>query len=134
MSNGEYTVNYDQLLKDEEVPEIVKSLARGLRVNPYMRIGDYLQSLNYDRFDELMEVIEHDDEDYRLENTMLMCMLLADAEGVYLETESDLARACSMFPMFVAITSLQRKGMIRAYYDNMSFGEDAMNLTLAEKI
>lgn len=132
--DGGYNVNFNEILKADDVPEIVKSLARGLMVNPYTKVGDYLQSLNYEKLDELNEILDTDDEDYRIGNLMLMTMMLAQAEGVHLANDAMITEALGIFQTYIAITGLQRKGMIRAYYENMSFGDDMKDKRIAEKI
>lgn len=132
--DGGYNVNFNEILKADDVPEIVKSLARGLMVNPYTKVGDYLQSLNYEKLDELNEILDTDDEDYRIGNLMLMTLMLAQAEGVHLANDAMITEALGIFQTYIAITGLQRKGMIRAYYENMSFGDDMKDKRIAEKI
>jgi hypothetical protein len=36
--------------------------------------------------------------------------------------------------MFISVESLRRKGLVRVYHENMSFGEDAEKRVVVEKI
>lgn len=132
---GEYLVNIDKLLQSEKSHYLVRNIALYLKKHSYSRIGDWLQSLNEDEMNDLLDLIESDDDDIEAMSNMAMAsLLLAQSESVYVSTEEDMSRIISMFRLFVPIASLAQKGMVKAHWQNMSFGTDSMDLQIASKL
>ena len=68
------------------------------------------------------------------EDILLLTMMLASAEGSNPTTLEDLQNKVSMFTIFIAGTSLYRKGLVKAYFKNMSFNDDSNKLIVFEKL
>ena len=130
-----YEVNYDRVAEDTQSHAIVRLLAINLKINPYLTVGEWLQSLSDGSLEDMIDIVNAEDSDESaMSNMILLVLMLTRAEQVFIRSDDDLARSIGMLRMFVCMASLQRKGMIKAFYENMSFGEDAMHLHVAEKI
>lgn len=130
-----YEVNYDRVAEDVKSHPVVRLLALNLKQNPYLTVGDWLQSLSDGSLDDMVELVNAEDTDEAaMSDMILLSLMLTRAEQVFMKSDDDLARSVGMLRMFVCLAGLQRKGMIKAFYENMSFGEDAMHLHVAEKI
>ena len=128
----DYTVNYDNIAKHKNLCNTTRVLAMDLVENPYIMVGDFFKGLSDSSLDELLGIINRDDED-AVSETLLLTEMLSRAEGVENELD-DMARNIGMMRMFVAGVSLARKGLIKVYYENMSFGSETSDKILFEKI
>jgi exosortase/archaeosortase len=63
-----------------------------------------------------------------------MTEMLSRAEGLISEDDDDLTRKINQFMVMVTMESLYRKGLIKLYHENMSFGKDVQHRVVAEKI
>ena len=126
-----YTVNYAEVLKANDVLSVTKLLATQLMQNPYMTVGDFLKSIPDG---DLVTLID-DEGDKRLSDHLLISEMLATAEG--LDSSKDLeefrGRSAQLLG-FLIIESLKRKGLVKAYYENMSFDESLGDKIIVEKI
>lgn len=126
-----YTVNYAEVLKAKDVLSVTKLLATQLMQNPYMTVGDFLKSIPDG---DLMTLIDEEG-DKRLSDHLLISEMLATAEG--LDSSKDLeefrGRSAQLLG-FLIIESLKRKGLVKAYYENMSFDESLGDKIIVEKI
>jgi hypothetical protein len=59
--------------------------------------------------------------------------MLARAEGVETESIEDVYKHLNSFITLAAVASLERKGLILADYDVMSFGEEFAHSTIAKR-
>lgn len=126
-----YTVNYAEVLKANDVLSVTKLLATQLMQNPYMTVGDFLKSIPDG---DLVTLIDEEG-DKRLSDHLLISEMLATAEG--LDSSKDLeefrGRSAQLLG-FLIIESLKRKGLVKAYYENMSFDESLGDKIIVEKI
>ena len=131
-----YEVNLDRVSEDKNTHPIIRLLAVDLQKNPYVTVGDWLQSLTDNDVQSLIEqVVEaEEDDEYGMQSLILGTLMLSRAEQVFIESEEQLAKATEMFRVLIVISSLHRKKMAKALYKNMSFGEDAGSLPVAEKL
>lgn len=126
-----YTVNYAEVLKANDVLSVTKLLATQLMQKPYMTVGDFLKSIPDG---DLVTLIDEEG-DKRLSDHLLISEMLATAEG--LDSSKDLeefrGRSAQLLG-FLIIESLKRKGLVKAYYENMSFDESLGDKIIVEKI
>lgn len=126
-----YTVNYAEVLKAKDVLSVTKLLASQLMQTPYMTVGDFLQTV----VDADLETLIDDEENKRLSDHLLISEMLATAEG--LDSSKDFAqfkdRATQLLG-FLIVESLKRKGLVKVYYENMSFDESLGDKIIVEKI
>ena len=127
-----FKINYEKLLKTKDILPMVRLLAADLMKNPYMTIGTYLQKARDSDLQLILESSE-DDEDERLCDILLMAEMLAKAEGVETDSIEDIHNHLNAFITLVAVASLERKGLIDADYDVMSFGEEFAHHTIAKR-
>jgi hypothetical protein len=125
-------INYERVLKSNNILPMVRLLAADLMKNPYMTIGTYLQKARDSDLQLILEASE-DEEDERLSDILLMAEMLAKAEGVETECIEDVYKHLNSFITLVAVASLERKKLILADYDVMSFGEEFAHHTIAKR-
>jgi hypothetical protein len=116
-----YDLNYDKILQHREFSSVVKQLVLELNINPYKTLGQFLQQLSTDDLRMLLNKVEKGD----LEEVLLLSEMLSRAEGIMSENVDVVARNVNQLSMFIAAESLVRKGLVKAFYENMSFGEDS---------
>ena len=127
-----FEINYEKILKTNNILPMVRLLAADLMKNPYMTIGSYLQRARDSDLQLILEASEVE-EDERLSDILLMAEMLAKAEGVETECIEDVYKHLNSFITLVAVASLERKKLIIADYDVMSFGEEFAHSTIAKK-
>jgi len=134
MDNFEFPVeiNYENILKTKDLLPMVRLLAADLMANPYMTLGSYFQTAKDTDLELILEASE-DEEDERLSDILLMSMMLAKAEGVESEDFDDVYKHLNAFITLAAVASLDRKDLIDANYDNMSFGEEFSKHIVAKR-
>jgi len=127
-----FEINYEKILNTNSILPMVRLLAADLMKNPYMTIGTYLQRARNDDLQLILEASE-DEEDERLSDILLMAEMLAKAEGVETDSIEDVYKHLNSFITLAAVASLERKGLILADYDVMSFGEEFAHSTIAKR-
>ena len=125
-------INYERVLKSNNILPMVRLLAADLMKNPYMTIGTYLQKARDSDLQLILEASE-DEEDERLSDILLMAEMLAKAEGVETECIEDVYKHLNSLITLAAVASLERKKLILADYDVMSFGEEFAHHTIAKR-
>jgi hypothetical protein len=133
MDVDNFTINFENLISNKTVSSIVRLLAVEIMNKPYLSVGEWLNDMSNEDNQSLMDLIEKND-DYSIENQILLSLLLSRSEGVFFQTDEELNRGIASLQAFVAISNLHKKGLVIAVYKNMSFGEDAMQLEIAKKI
>jgi hypothetical protein len=69
-----------------------------------------------------------------MEDIVLMTEMLSRAEGVPSQSVDEITENVNYFGACITCVSLARKGLVRVYYDNMSFGADNGDKMIVEKI
>ncbi len=134
MNLDDFEMNLDRIIVDKKIHSMIRLLAVEIQRNPYITVGEWLKSMNDDECESLCDHLVESDSADSMSDLILLGIMLTRTESVFIETDSDLAQAASKMRMFLSISSLHRKGFVRARYENMSFGEDADKLIIAEKI
>ena len=125
-------INYENILNAKDLLPMVRLLAADLMANPYMTLGAYFQTAKDTDLELIMEASE-DEEDERLSDVLLMAEMLAKAEGVETEDIDDVHNHLNAFITLAAVTSLDRKNLVDANYDVMSFGEEFAQHIIAKR-
>ena len=100
-----------------------------------MTVGDFIGDLSDTDLDFLVKGIDLENGDKYYADYILICMMLASAEGVATpDDDEEFSQFVDRLIMLLAIESLGRKGLIKVYRENMSFGEDAGDKIVCEKI
>jgi hypothetical protein len=129
----EYELNYKEIAATTRLAPVVRMLAIDLQEQPYMSPGDWFQKLSDRSLKEVMDII-NDDSEEGLSEQLLLTMMLARAEGIVTTAVEDIGHQVGVLRMLVAGVGLARKGMVKMYYENMSFGEDMQDKILMDKI
>ena len=130
---GEFSINYQKVLHEDSFLPVTRLLAADLIKSQYMPIGDFIKSLNDNVLGELNE-ISADENHPNFEEIILITEMLAAAEGTNFGGTPEVHQRLNMFMTWLVIESLKRKGLVRIYYENISFGEDMGDKIVVEKI
>jgi len=132
--DGAFTIKYANVIKQKDFLPLTRTLAMDLSETGYMRPGDFLKSLTDGDVSALLTIADND-ENPRLEEILLIAEMLATGEGLEQSKNADeITLRMNTFCGFLAIEGLKRKGIVKVYYDNMSFGEDFGNKIIVEKL
>jgi predicted transcriptional regulator len=132
-TGGEYVVNLPQVAKSTDCLAITRLLATKIMNQPYMTVEEFLNGLSDADVSQLVEVIN--DQDKNFEDLLLMAEMVAGAEGVGTSSTFETLRfRMAQLSTFIIIESLARKGLCRAFRQNMSFGDDMADKQIAEKL
>jgi hypothetical protein len=131
---GSFNIRYDNVMKHKDFLSITRILAMDLSASGYMRPGDFLKKLTDSDVDELLRIAE-DEENPRLEEILLISEMLATGEGLEQSKNADgVKHRMNAFCSFLAIEGLSRKGLVKVYHENISFGEDFGNKLIVEML
>ena len=126
----------EKIINSDKLLPITKSVAKMLMRNPYTSLGKFFKTISDDNLQALSEIIEEGDSEFNdgIEDVVLMTEMLSRAEGVPSQCIDDITENVNYFGACVTCVSLARKGLVRVYYDNMSFGRDQGDKVLVEKL
>lgn len=128
----QFHINYQNVLATKEFMAVTRMLAADLMSNPYMTVSDFMRKLSDEELHTLGGIAE-DEENPRMEELILICEMLAEAEGLEHANLDILHERINQFCIFIALEGLSRANLIKLHYENMSFGEDCKDKILAEK-
>jgi hypothetical protein len=132
--DGPIGISYDNVMKAKDFLPITRTLAMDLSESGYIRPGDFLKSLTDADVNTLLQIAD-DDENTRLGEILLISEMLATGEGLEQSQDADGVRnRMNAFCAFLAIEGLRRKGLVKVYHENISFGEDFGNKIVVEKL
>ena len=126
----------EKIIESDKLLPITKSVAKMLMRNTYTSLGKFFKKLSDENLEILMEIIDEGDSEFNdgLEDVVLMTEMLSRAEGVPSQSVEDITENVNYFGACVTCVSLARKGLVRVYYDNMSFGTDQGDKIIVERI
>ena len=135
-TEGTFSVRYEKVAQSKDMLDVTRLLAFDLITNPYMSVGEFLKNLSDSNLEILMDLVEEDEDKVgsRYAELLLIAEMLARAEG---EDEGDidiLTSRTNAFTSFLVIESLARKGLVKVYRENMSFGEDMKDKVIVERL
>lgn len=129
-----YGINYAKAATDTKLLSSTRLLAKQLMENPYITVGKHIQELSDGDIKSLLNSIE-DDCPNQYEDMIVITEMLSSAEGCdEAQSEDEVSDRISQMTMFLVIESLARKGMVKVYYENMSFHPDSGDKVVVEKI
>lgn len=131
------TINYDMVVKSKRCLAITRLTALSLIDCPYMTLGEFFKGISDSDLQNLQDVVEdatNEEENPRVEDLILLTEMLTAAEGVERNNIEDLHSRLNFFSMCVTITSLERKGLVKVNYHNMSFGSDMGDKIVVERL
>ena len=126
----------EKIIRAEGLLPITKSVAKMLMKNQYLSLGKFFTRISDENLQILMEIIDDGDNEFNdgMEDIVLMTEMLSRAEGVPSESIEDITENVNYFGACVTCVSLERKGLVRVFYENMSFGKELGEQTLVEKL
>ena len=126
----------EKIIESDKLLSVTKSVAKMLMRNPYTSLGRFFKKLSNENLEILMEIIDEGDSEFneRMEDIVLMTEMLSRAEGVPSQSVDEITENVNYFGACITCVSLARKGLVRVYYDNMSFGRDQGDKVLVERI
>ena len=126
----------EKIIDAEGLLPVTKSVAKMLMRNPYTSLGKFFTKLSDENLEVLMEIVEEGDSEFNvgIEDIVLMTEMLSRAEGVPSGSIEEITENVNYFGVCVTCVSLARKGLVRVYYDNMSFGKDQGDKVIVERI
>ena len=126
----------EKIIESNKLLPVTKSVAKMLMRNPYTSLGRFFKKLSNENLEILMEIIDEGDSEFneRMEDIVLMTEMLSRAEGVPSQSVEEITENVNYFGACITCVSLARKGLVRVYYDNMSFGTDNGDKIIVEKI
>jgi len=126
----------EKIIGSDKLLPVTRSVAKMLMRNPYTSLGKFFKKLSDENLEVLMEIIDEGDSEFneRMEDIVLMTEMLSRAEGVPTESVEEITENVNYFGACVTCVSLARKGLVRVYYENMSFGTDSGEKVLVERI
>ena len=131
-----YTVNCAEVVKSKDCLAVTRLLAADLIAKPYLQVGDWIKNVSDTDLQTLINGAEPDENDeYKLEDILLVVMMLRQAEGLApMKDDEEFRAGCGQLVTLLVIESLHRKGLVRAFHENMSFGDDMGDKIVVEKI
>jgi phosphoribosyl-ATP pyrophosphohydrolase len=126
----------EKIIGSDKLLPVTRSVAKMLMRNPYTSLGKFFKKLSNENLEVLMEIIDEGDSEFneRMEDIVLMTEMLSRAEGVPSESIEEITENVNYFGACVTCVSLARKGLVRVYYENMSFGTDHGEKVLVERL
>lgn len=137
---GNITISYENIIKSKDLMPVTRALALDLSIQGYMAVGDFLKGLSNSDMENLLEISENEDNE-QFSEIALIAEMLATGEGLTSfeggntdEGLDSFAQRIKTFCAFLAIESLHRKGLVKVYHENMSFGPDMGSKIVVEKL
>jgi len=130
---GEFSINYEKVLHQETFLPVTRLLAADLMKSQYMSVGDFLKNLSVDTLSQLTKISENEN-DPHFEEVILITEMLAAAEGTNIGGTPEVHQRLNLFITWLVVESLRRKGLVKVYHENISFGEDMADKIIVEKI
>ena len=126
----------EKIIASDKLLPVTKSVAKMLMRNPYTSLGKFFKKLSDENLQVLSEIIEEGDSEFNegMEDIVLMTEMLSRAEGVPSQSIEDITENVNYFGACVTCVSRARKGLVRVYYENMSFGTDQGEKVLVERL
>jgi len=130
----DYFIDFVKISKTESLLDITRSAARGILKRPYTTIGQFLKELNDEDLYTLCDIIDDEENPRIYQDILLLTIMLAVSEGVPAKSAKESTENLKYFCTMLHCVSLERKGYVRVYYDNMSFGEDSGERVVVERL
>lgn len=131
------SINLDKVIESPDFCSIVKMTAVKMKKNPYMTLGDFFKSLTLTDLTVLNLIVTmaiEEDDVQSIDNLIVLVEMLSRAEGTETDEIKTATSNVNYFCTLVTLCSLAHKGLIKAVYENMSFGADMKDKQIAEII
>ena len=129
-----FFIKYDNVITNKTLLNSTRLLAVDITNYGYLSISDYLEKLSDKDLATLIKASENPDSD-AFGEILLIAEMLATGEGLdNAKTDDEILTRIKVMVAFLAVESLARRGMVRIFRENMSFGEDYNHKNIAERI
>ncbi len=133
--NFPFEINHDKIMNGEGMMNVTVDCCRMIKKQSYVTVGEFLHSIMTSDLQEAIDVIDAGDGDERLGQFILISEMLARSEGLEASEDFDtLHTRMQTLVNYMVIESLARKGLVKAYRENMSFGDDMAKAIVVERI
>lgn len=133
-----YMISYQKIVTDTNMLSSTRLLAAKLQQTTYITVKDFLQDLSNDELFDLIEaadsLILNNDNSTHCQDIVLISEMLTRAEGLASSTEDDIFQHTRALCTFVACEGLARRGLVKVFRENMSFGEDMVDKIIIERL
>ena len=134
-TNFPFEINHDKIMNGEGMMNVTVDCCRMIKKQSYVTVGEYLNSVMTSDLQEAIDVIDAGEGDDRLGQFILISEMLARSEGLEAAEDFDtLHTRMQTLVNYMVIESLARKGLVKAYRENMSFGDDMAKAIVVERI
>ena len=138
--NNEFLISFKNVCEDNTMLPTTRLLAIDIIKNGYINVGDFFKNMpesDLQSYLHMSEEIHNENVDAGAE-VLLLSEMLAIGEGLEIgfdpdETKTMQARMSQLI-MFLSCESLARKGLVKLYRENMSFGEDVGSKPFVKKL
>ena len=134
---GKYTIDLKHVMESNQLLGTTRLLAMDIQNKGYVNVGEFFKNLNESDLQKYLDLADSPDDDIFSE-ILLVSELLAMGEGLDNGLDENNLQISqnrmSQMIMYLACESLARKGMVKLYHENISFGEDMNNKVVVEKI
>jgi hypothetical protein len=130
---GKFALAYENIIKSKGLMPLTRALALDLTAQGYMSVGDFLKSLSDSDVQNLLKISENNKSE-QFSEIVLIAEMLAAGEGLALEGVDTTTARVNQFCMLIVIESLARKGLVKVFHENMSFGDEMGDKTIVEKL
>lgn len=132
-----YTIQFSKVAEDKKLLNTTRLLAHDLSKTGYINIGEFFQNMNESDLQVYLNMAEDVDSEAAAE-LLLVSEMLSIGEGLdnglNVDDMETMQNRMSQMIMYLACESLARKGMVKLYRENMTFGDDMGDKTLVEKL
>lgn len=120
-----YTINYDTVKASADTHPLIVNLIEMKGDRLYFPIGMWLKALSTDQINELQMIcVEAQNATDVISEPVvtltLLAMILAEYEGLDLNTEDEIRRAIGVLVLIIYAEWMQREGQITIDYDRMT--------------
>jgi hypothetical protein len=126
------SIDYEKVLASKQCLSVTRLLAANIIAEPYMTVKDFMIGLNDDDLRRLLEIADTQDEHFG--ELILISEMLAQSEGLNASDLRESTHRVNVLCSFLAGESLARRGIVKIYHENMSFGDDMSNKVVMELI
>lgn len=134
---NQYTIVFDKIVEDKKLLPSTRLLAIDLTKNGYVNIGEFFRDMPDSDLQAYLNMAEDLDSEESAE-VLLLSEMLSVGEGLdngLNENKLELvSNRMGQLIMYLACEQLARKGLVKLYRENMSFGEDMGDKLLVERL
>lgn len=134
---NQYTIVFDKIVEDKKLLPSTRLLAIDLTKNSYVNIGEFFRDIPDSDLQAYLNMAEDLDSEESAE-VLLLSEMLSVGEGLdngLNENKLELvSNRMGQLIMYLVCEQLARKGLVKLYRENMSFGEDMGDKLLVERL